>query len=130
MPIDPDFQLLLAKIDTLAAQVLTRQEYADRHGDLKKRVDVLEENQRRFGEYSALEHDKIRRDFVDGDDRLRKEIIKRFDEMSESVDEIKKSMDKSKNWFIQLIISSVVSFVLGGGGLFALLEYMHALTTK
>ena len=116
--INTEIQRGIDRIERQIATLVTRAE----HVGLVERVAQIEGKMNSGGVWLLGEQEKTRLS-----------IEQKFDKMTaliqgvrDEVDQIKEAQSDARDRTIRYIISVIVSFVLGGGGLFGLLEALHA----
>ena len=92
---------------------ITRSEYEARHSELRTELIRL-----------SSEHDSHFKWVVTENEKMRNDVQVKFDILTTKIDSQAKSIDSAGVGVWKLVTASVINFMLGGG-LIALLNYLH-----
>lgn len=113
---------LSERMDRMIMALMPRSEYEARHIVVNKRVDELELRVNALTEFERQEH----KDIMAGLEKKFDALIKRIDDVDEDMKELKEQHSTSQETTLRYIISVIVSFIIGSGGL-ALIQFLLSL---
>lgn len=112
---------LTAKIDTVNAGLIPRQEYEKRHEHIVMQVEANKTDIRDLRQWAYTEHEKLRKD----NEAIRDELDKKHGEMMKALGELKDEISGNRLITLRSIVGYIISFLIGGASLVGLLQALH-----